>query len=344
MALTFSEVTTMRVGGPIGELRQARSTAELLDQVRDADAAGIPLLLLGGGSNLVVGDAGWPGRTIRICSGDFSIDGDLVVADAGVDWDLLVRASLADGLAGLESLSGIPGLVGATPVQNVGAFGTETAQVLESVSVYDRQTGSVEQWPVERCGFGSHRSSVFKYTDRYVVLRVVYRLRRSSQSGPIRYSEIADRLGVEVGGTASAADVRQAVLAARQARGSLLDEADHDTWTVGSFFLNPVVGEVPAEAAAAPAFQDPKGIKLAAGWLIQRAGFPPGYGAEFGAGRVRLSSKHALAISNRGGASTSEVVRFASHIRDGVRLRFGVELRPECRLVNCSLDEQVSQV
>jgi UDP-N-acetylmuramate dehydrogenase len=334
----------MRVGGPVGELRTAASTAELVELVREADAAGIPLLLLGGGSNLVVSDAGWAGRTVRICSSEYRIDGELVSAEAGVDWDLLVRESLAAGLAGFESMSGIPGLAGATPVQNVGAFGAETSDVLESVEVYDRQTGTVERWPAERCGFGSHRSSVFKYTDRYLVLRVHYRLRRSSRSAPIRYAEIADRLGVEVGGTAPVNDVRQAVLAARRSRGSLLDESDHDTWTVGSFFLNPIVAEVPPEAAKAPAFPDPRGIKLAAGWLIQHAGFPPSYGADFGAGRVTLSGKHALAISNRGGASTAEVIRFASHIRDGVRARFGIELRPECRLVNCSLDEQVSPV
>jgi UDP-N-acetylmuramate dehydrogenase len=227
-------------------------------------------------------------------------------------------------------------------VQNVGAFGTETSDVLESVSVYDRQTGAVGEWPAERCGFGSHRSSVFKHTDRYVILRVTFDLQRSKESRPVRYAELADRLGVALGDTAAATDVRDVVLQSRRSRGSLLDPDDHDTWTVGSFFLNPVLTSVPEPARDAPAFPDPQGTKIPAAWLIQQAGFPKGYGADFGSGRVTLSTKHALAISNRGGASTAEVTAFAAHIRDGVGERFGIQLRPECHLINCSLDDPVA--
>ncbi len=327
----------MRVGGPTGEFVEATETDELVELVRAADSQGQPLLVMGGGSNLVVSDQGWAGRTIRIATDGIDIVGDTVRVAAGVDWDRLVRITLEQGLAGLETVSGIPGLTGATPVQNVGAFGTETSDVLEGVTVYDRETKSVEDWPAARCGFGSHRSSVFKYSDRWVILQVRYRLVESGQSRPIRYAELAGKLGVEIGATAATGDVRQAVLASRRSRGSLLDPADHDTWTVGSFFLNPVVETVPAAAVDAPQFADPKGTKIPAAWLIQRAGFPPGYGRDFGTGRVTLSTKHALAISNRGGASTAEVMALAGHVRDGVQATFGVELRPECRLVNCEL-------
>lgn len=327
----------MRVGGPVGDLVTATDASELTEFVREADSVGTPVLVIGGGSNLIVADSGWPGRTVRIGTDGIDIAGELVTVEAGVDWDRVVRTTLEQGLSGLESMSGIPGLTGATPVQNVGAFGTETSDVLDSVTVYDRQTKTTEQWPAARCGFGSHRSSVFKYTDRWVILRVRFRLVSSGQSRPIRYAELATRLGVEIGATAATADVRQAVLDSRRSRGSLLDPADHDTWTVGSFFLNPVVTAVPAAAEDAPQFADPQGTKIPAAWLIQRAGFPPGYGADFGSGRVRLSSKHALAVSNRGGATTAEVMAFAGHIRTGVLDRFGVELRPECHLVNCQL-------
>lgn len=339
MAPNFSELTTLRVGGSTGEFVEAVDADQLVELVRDADSQGLPLLVLGGGSNLVVSDQGWSGRTVRVATDGIDIDGELVTVEAGVDWDRLVRTTLEQGLAGLETMSGIPGLTGATPVQNVGAFGTETSDVLDRVTVYDRETKSIEDWPADRCGFGSHRNSVFKYSDRWVILRVRYRLAKSGQSRPIRYAELASKVGVEIGGTAAIDDVRAAVLASRKSRGSLLDPNDHDTWTVGSFFLNPVVDTVPAAAADAPQFADPQGTKIPAAWLIQRAGFPPGYGADFGSGRVTLSTKHALAVSNRGGASTAEVMALAGHVRAGVRERFGVELRPECRLVNCELAE-----
>jgi UDP-N-acetylmuramate dehydrogenase len=266
-----------------------------------------------------------------------------VTAEAGVDWDQLVLATLEQGLSGFEQLSGIPGSVGGTPVQNVGAFGALTSDVLSSVTVYDRHTKATERWPAVRCGFGSHRQSVFKHTDRYVVLRVDYELRKTGQSRPLGFESLTDRLQIEPGGTASIDDVRRAVLGLRRERGSIYDPDDLDTWGTGSFFVNPVLAEVPPAAAAArvPQFPDPAGIKLPAGWLVHRAGFPPGYGAEFGRGSVRLSTKHALAVSNRGDATTEEVMAFARHIRAGVEAAFGIRLRSECHLVNCSLDDTV---
>ena len=340
MTVSLRELTTMRLGGPTRDFAQPTDSCELVELVRRADQAGTPVLLLGGGSNLVVGDAGWDGLTVKIATTGVQIDGTSVRADAGVDWDSLVVATLEQGLAGFEPLSGVPGTVGGTPVQNVGAFGTVTSQLLTSVTVYDRHTGQVDEWPGDRCGFVSHRQSVFKHTDRYLVLRVSYRLRRSTQSNPIHYADIVQRLGIEPGGTADTGDLRRAVLAARTARGSVLDPADHDTWSVGSFFINPVLDRVPPAAAASPSYPDPLGTKLPAGWLIQQAGFAPGYGSEWGRGSVRLSSKHALAVTNRGDATTAEVMGFAAHIRAGVQARFGIRLRPECHLVNCSLDDQ----
>lgn len=336
MTTTFADLTTMRVGGPIGRLYVPETTPDLLDLLRRTTAAGDPLLVMGGGSNLVVGDVGWDGTVVRLATSEFRVDGELVTAAAGVEWDHLVAATVDAGLAGLEALSGIPGLVGGTPVQNVGAFGTVTSDVLDSLSVYDRQTGALERWTPERCGFGSHRQSVFKHSDRWVVVEVTYRLRRSDQSRPIEYVELAKRLGIDVGGTAAPADVREAVLALRRSRAMVLDPDDHDTWSVGSFFINPVLAEVPEQARECPRYPDVKGTKLPAAWLIERAGFPRGYGHDWGNGTVALSSRHALAVTNRGGATTSEVMKFAAHIRAGVEARFGIRLGPECDLVNCS--------
>jgi UDP-N-acetylmuramate dehydrogenase len=336
VAITFAELTTMRVGGPVGRLEVAESTAQVIDSVREADAARDPVLVVGGGSNLIVGDIGWEGAVVKVASSGFDIDGELVTAAAGVDWDHLVRGTLSEGLAGLEALSGIPGLVGGTPVQNVGAFGTLTSELLDSLSVYDRETGLLERWTPDRCGFGSHRQSVFKHSNRWVITDVTFRLRRGGQSKPIEYAELARTLGIDVGGTAAVAEVRDAVLTLRRKRGMVLDPDDHDTWSVGSFFINPVLAEVPPSAAACPQFFDIKGTKLSAGWLIHQAGFPPGYGSDWGNGTVALSSRHALAITNRGGATTADVMKFAAHIREGVEAHFGIRLGPECDLVNCS--------
>ncbi|GAA4674789.1 UDP-N-acetylmuramate dehydrogenase [Phytohabitans rumicis] len=336
MTVTFADLTTMRVGGPIGRLMVAETSAQAVEAAREADAAGDPLLVMGGGSNLVVGDTGWEGTVIRMASGEFDVAGDRVVAAAGVDWDRLVRASIEAGLAGLEALSGIPGSVGGTPVQNVGAFGTLTSDLLESISVYDRETRTVDRWTPDRCGFGSHRQSVFKHSDRWLVLEVTFRLRRGSQSKPIEYAELAHKLGIEVAGTAPVTDVREAVMALRRNKRMVLDPDDHDTWSVGSFFINPVLAEVPVRASECPQYFDIKGTKLSAGWLIHRAGFPPGYGTQWGNGAVALSSRHALAVTNRGGATTADIMKFAAHIREGVEACFDIRLGPECDLVNCS--------
>jgi len=333
---TFADLTTMRIGGPVGRLFVPESTPHVLELLREHGGDEEPLLVMGGGSNLVVGDIGWHGTVVKIASRELAVDGELVTAAAGIEWDHLVRTTLAEGLAGLEALSGIPGLAGGTPVQNVGAYGTLTSDVLDSLTVYDRQTGRAERWTPERCGFGPHRQSVFKRNSRWVVLDVTYRLSRSTQSRPIGYAQLAERLGVPLGGTAAPADVRESVLAIRREKKMVLDPEDHDTWSVGSFFVNPVLDEVPPRAADCPSHPDAHGYKLSAAWLIQHAGFPPGYGLDWGDGTVSLSSRHTLALTNRGGATAAGVMKFAAHIRDGVEARFGVRLTPECDLVNCS--------
>ncbi|MFI7077517.1 UDP-N-acetylmuramate dehydrogenase [Micromonospora sp. NPDC049903] len=336
MTITFADLTTMRVGGPAGRLRVPETTSQLVEILRESRGSDDPLLVMGGGSNLVVGDIGWHGTVVKVASSEFDIQGDRVIAAAGVVWDDVVSASLDEGLAGLEALSGIPGSAGGTPVQNVGAFGTVTADVLDSLTVYDRQTDSMERWSPDRCGFGSHRQSVFKRSDRWVVVDVTFRLRRAGQSRPIEYVDLAKKLDIGVGGTAPPVDVRDAVLALRRSRGMVLDPDDHDTWSVGSFFVNPVLNHVPDRAADCPRYFDVKGTKLPAAWLIEHAGFPRGYGRQWGSGTVALSSRHALALTNRGGATAADVMKFAAHVRDGVEAHFGIRLGPECDLVNCS--------
>lgn len=334
---TFADLTTIRTGGPIRTLQTPETTADVIELVRKADAAHDPILIMGGGSNLVVGDIGWDGTVIKVASLKLDIDGERVTAAAGLEWDYVVRTTISEGLAGLEALSGIPGSVGGTPVQNVGAYGALISELLTSVTIFDRSTGETEIWGPERCGFGSHRQSIFKHSNRWVILDVTLKLERSRQSKPISYSRLAHALGAPQGGTAAVTDVRDVVLALRRASGMVLDPADHDTWSVGSFFINPVLANVPARARNCPhQYPDIKGTKLSAAWLIDNAGFPPGYGRDWGNGTVALSSRHALAVTNRGGATTSDIMEFAAHIRDGVEARYDVRLGPECDLVNCT--------
>ena len=340
MATLLADLTTLRLGGPAPDLVEARTAAELVDAVRAADAAGSPALLVGGGSNLVVADDGWPGpvvaiRTDGIDVADAGDDRVRVTVQAGVEWDALVARSVAEGWSGLAAMSGIPGRTGATPVQNVGAYGSEVADTISALTVFDRDTGSTERWSPERCEFG-FRTSAFKHTDRYVVLDVTFTLPRSPQGAPVRYLELARRLGVTPGDTAPSGDVRDVVLELRRSKGMLLDPADHDTWSVGSFFVNPFVDAADVPDGCPHGVVD-GGTKLSAAWLIESAGFGKGYGLDRGSGRVAVSTKHALALTNRGGGSTAELLELAREIRDGVQHRYGVRLRPEAHLVGIDL-------
>lgn len=333
----------MRLGGEAAEYVVAATTAELVDVVAMADADGTPLVVLGEGSNLVVGDQGFDGVAVHVKSTGFEIRRDNVTVDAGVHWDDVVELSLAAGLGGLEPLSGVPGSTGGTPVQNVGAYGALVSQFLRHVTAYDREAREVITIPGDACGFGSHRQSIFKHCDRYVILSVEFALESTPMSRPLAYAGLAQRLGRDIGDVAPTAEVRRTVLDMRRERAMLLDAQDHDTWSVGSFFINPVLQTVPEKARDCPTYPDVAGVKLPAAWLIDHAGFPPGYGAQWGRGRVRLSTKHALAVTNRGGATTSEVMAFAAHVRDGVEREFDVRLGPECDLVNCSFDDPVPE-
>ena len=333
--------TTLRLGGPADRLVEARSFQEIIQAVRAADDAGEPLLVLGGGSNVVVADDGVRGTVLLVRSGGLQIekpdDGTvLVTVEAGEDWDELVARTVEGGLGGLECLSGIPGSTGATPVQNVGAYGVEVADVLVDVDLYDRRAGQVRPHvPAAELGLG-YRASVLKHRDDAVVLRVRFRLREDGASAPVRYPELARALDVPVGATVPAAAAREAVLGLRRGKGMVLDAADHDTWSVGSFFTNPVL-----PVADAPDLPGPRwpvgtdGVKLSAAWLIDNAGFGRGHAGP--GGRVGLSGKHVLALSNRGGGTTHDLLVLAREVRDGVRDRFGVTLSPEPVLVGCAL-------
>lgn len=334
----LADLTTLRLGGPAQRVVAATSTDELIDLVRTADAAGEPVLLVGGGSNLVVSDDGWDGLVVLIRTTEVqvaqSLDGSVgVTVDAGANWDDLVAHSVEDGLSGLAAMSGIPGSVGATPVQNVGAYGSEVADVLTGLTVLDRRTGEVEQWNPERCRFG-FRTSAFKHTDRYVVLSVGLRLPRSADAPPVRYLEVARRLGIEPGGVAPSTEVRDVVLELRRSKGMVLDPHDHDTWSVGSFFVNPFVApDVVPDGC--PHWVVDNQVKLSAAWLIESAGYGKGYGLDRGS--VAVSTKHSLALTNRGGATTAELLDLAREIRDGVEARFGIRLRPEAHLIGVEL-------
>lgn len=335
MPSTLAELTTLRLGGPIGRLVEADTTDALVEAVRAADARHEPVLVVGGGSNLVAGDPGWPGVVVRVATRGIAPvpDGDdvLVTVAAGEPWDDLVARSVAEGWSGLAAMSGIPGLTGATPVQNVGAYGAEVADLVEHLDVYDRQTGEVATWPAARVGFG-FRTSAFKHTDRYVVLAVTFRLHRSDLSGPVRYAELARRLGVDPAAPAPSDRVREAVLALRRGKGMVLDASDHDTWSVGSFFVNPLVTTVGPELADAPRWATGPATKLSAAWLIEQAGFPKGYGLDRPGATVSVSTKHTLALTHRGGGTTAQLLGLAAEIRAGVEARFGVRLGPEAHL------------
>jgi UDP-N-acetylmuramate dehydrogenase len=292
----------------------------------------------------VIADEGWPGTVVRISSRGRRVerrpDGSvLLTVEAGEEWDDVVAATVADGLGGLECLSGIPGRTGAVPVQNVGAYGQEVAETLSAVHCWDLQQAAPRRFAWDDCEFG-YRTSVFKRNpDRYVVGAVEFQFRRGSLGAAVRYEQLAAALEVPTGTRVPAEDVRAAVLALRRSKGMVLDPADHDTWSVGSFFTNPVLepGRLPAGAPSWP--QPAGGVKTSAAWLIEHSGFGKGYGD----GPVTLSAKHTLALTNRGDARTEDLLALASEVQRGVHDRYGVWLVNEPVLVGCSLagpDEQ----
>ncbi|VEG27772.1 UDP-N-acetylmuramate dehydrogenase [Actinomyces howellii] len=366
---TLAELTTLRVGGPVGEYVEARTEAELIDAVRQADDSGTPLLVVGGGSNIVASDTGFPGRVLRdarqevLLVADNSCGGVEFTATAGTTWDDLVREAVASHWGGFAPLSGIPGTVGAAPVQNIGAYGAEVCQLLASVRAWDRAAGRTVHLALSELGLGYRDSDLKRSlsdaeigagrtwgpTGRWVVLSVTFLVRPASLSAPIAYSQLARELDVELGTRVDARAVREAVLDLRRSKGMVLDTTDHDTWSAGSFFTNPVLpaslaAALPADAprypvaaraganrpagAVRPEREQDAPVKTSAAWLIDHAGFPKGFTLS-ATSRVSLSTKHVLALTNRGGARAQEVAALRDAVVAGVRDRFGIALVPE---------------
>ena len=346
----LASLTTMHVGGPAQRLVIAETIDEIVDVVREVDDAQEPLLVVSGGSNLLISDDGFPGTVVKIANTGLEVEHDsacggvTVRVGAGMVWDELVQHAVANDWSGIEALSGIPGLVGATPVQNVGAYGQEVSQTIASVRTYDRQTQQIKTFANAECDF-TYRHSVFKNSTyreggRYVVLDVSFQFKQASLSAPVAYKALADGLGVELGTRVPLTQAREAVLEQRNKRGMVLAEDDHDTWSCGSFFTNPIVSPAkmavireraaarfgaddptPPEFPAGDAY--PGMVKTSAAWLIDKAGFGKGYNMP---GPAALSTKHTLALTNRGDAKAADIRALAEEIADGVHAAFDVRL------------------
>ncbi|AKK04064.1 UDP-N-acetylmuramate dehydrogenase [Corynebacterium epidermidicanis] len=334
----LSQRTTLHVGGqPIATVT-CTSIEAIVAVVTTCDANHIPVLIVGGGSNLVIADGTVDCVAVLVACDEITVNlaTGLVQAEAGAVWDEVVELAVASGLGGIECLSGIPGSAGAVPVQNVGAYGAEVSDVLTRVRLLHRDTGIDEWVPASELEL-AYRYSNLKFTSRAVVLAIEMQLNPDGLSAPLRYGELARSLGATAGGQRQpATQVREAVLALRRAKGMVYDVTDHDTWSAGSFFTNPVVDAERAEQIAArfPDQQVPRypvagteEVKMSAAWLIQHAGFDKGF--TLPPGRAGLSTKHTLALTNRGEATTADIVDLARHVRAGVAAEFGVLLEPE---------------
>lgn len=340
MTEALANHTTFRLGGPARRFVEATTEKQLIDTVADCDSRGEPVLVLGGGSNVLIADEGFDGTVVKVATRGVRAEaadcsGVQLEVAAGETWDDLVARAVAAQWSGMETLSGIPGSVGAVPIQNVGAYGAEVATLIQRVRTWDRAEGAIRTFAAAECGFGYRDSRFKREKGRHLVLRVDFQLPLGELGQPVRYPELARALGVEVGQRAPAARVRETVLAIRRRKGMVLDANDHDTWSAGSFFTNPIL--TPEQAASLPAeaprFPAGEGVKTSAAWLIQHAGFPAGHGS----GPARLSTRHVLALTNRGHATTADVLALAREIRDGVRERFGITLVPEVNLVGVSI-------
>lgn len=347
----LASLTTLGVGGEAERLIVAADEDALVTAVRNADAAGRPVLVLGGGSNVVVADDPLAGDVVVVrtagttdredAGGPGGAERVLRTVAAGEPWDAVVDAAVRDGLAGLECLSGIPGATGATPIQNVGAYGQEVADTVVGVRALDRRSGEIVDLDAAALRF-AYRDSALKGRADHVVLDVTFALQRSALGGPVRYGELARRVGAQGGDRVPAAELRDAVLALRRGKGMVLDPDDPDTRSAGSFFTNPILddddfgvlvdrvaGRLGDEAAAPPVYPaGPGRTKTSAAWLIERAGFAPGH-ARAGAA---ISSKHTLALTSRGGGA-ADLLALAREVADGVQAAFGVALHPEPVLV-----------
>ncbi len=338
----LSDYTSFRVGGPAQEIVNARNESEIIAAVRAADETGKPVLILGSGTNVLVSDEGFKGVVIHVASSQVEAEvdacsGATLTIGAGEVWDTFVATAIARGFAGLETLSGIPGTVGAAPIQNIGAYGHEVSEFITRVRTYDRKEKMVRTFTNSECNF-TYRNSRFKAErDRYVILDVGFQLRVGEMTAPIRYSELANALSVEVGGKAPVVATREATLKLRESKGMLLDPKDHDSWSAGSFFTNPIVSAEIAEILPidAPRWVQPDGrIKTSAAWLMEHAGVHKG-DAHLGA---RISSKHVLALTNSGNATAADIAALAKEAQEKVQKVFGIFLEPEVNLVGVTLN------
>jgi UDP-N-acetylmuramate dehydrogenase len=341
MSELLAKYTSLHIGGPAKKLVHVATEEELVNAVKAADAAGEEVLIIGGGSNVLVGDEGFNGTVIRVETkgNSYHVDacsGGMITVAAGEDWDGFVEWILSKGFAGLETMSGIPGTVGGAPIQNIGAYGHEVSEVIARVRTWDRKAGAYKTFSNSECEF-SYRSSVFKKNPgRYVIIDVTFQLRNGEMSLPIKYKELASYLGVDLEARALVSDVRKAVLALRAAKGMLLDEKDHDTWSAGSFFVNPIVSKEIAATLPADAPRWPQAdgrIKTSAAWLMENAGMKKGK-AHNGAA---ISSKHVLALVNTGSATAADIIDIARSARSAVHEKFGITLEPEVQFVGLSL-------
>jgi len=335
----LSKYTSLRVGGPATKIVQVSTEAQIIAAIEEAGDT--PILIMGGGTNVLIADKGFDGTVIRISNNSVQAEvdacsGATLTIGAGEDWDLFVQTTINSGFAGLETLSGIPGTVGAAPMQNIGAYGHEVSEFITRVRTYDRQEKALKTFTNSECEF-SYRNSYFKaHPGRYVVLEVQFQIRIGEESDPITYLELARKLGVQLGDKAPVVATREAVLELRASKGMLLSADDHDSWSAGSFFTNPIVSQQEADALpdAAPKWPLIDGrVKISAAWLIENAGMHKGDEV----GGARISTKHVLALTNAGGATASDIAELAKRARDQVKEKFGITLEAEVNLVGVEI-------
>jgi UDP-N-acetylmuramate dehydrogenase len=335
----LSKYTSLRVGGPATKIVQVSTEAQIIAAIEEAGDT--PILIMGGGTNVLIADKGFDGTVIRISNNSVQSEvdacsGATLTIGAGEDWDVFVQTTINSGFAGLETLSGIPGTVGAAPIQNIGAYGHEVSEFITRVRTYDRELKEIYTFTNSQCEF-TYRNSYFKaHPGRYVVLEVQFQLRIGEFSDPITYLELSKKLGIEPGDKASVVATRAAVLELRASKGMLLSPDDHDSWSAGSFFTNPIISQQAADALpdAAPKWPLNDGrVKISAAWLIENAGMHKGDEV----GGARISTKHVLALTNSGDATAADIAELAKRARDHVKEVFGIMLEAEVNLIGIEI-------
>ena len=335
----LSKYTSLRVGGPATKIVQVSTEAQIIAAIEEAGDT--PILIMGGGTNVLIADKGFEGTVIRISNNSVQAEvdacsGATLTIGAGEDWDVFVQTTINSGFAGLETLSGIPGTVGAAPIQNIGAYGHEVSEFITRVRTYDRELKEIYTFTNSQCEF-TYRNSYFKaHPGRYVVLDVQFQLRIGEFSAPITYLELSKKLGIEPGDKAPVVATRTAVLELRASKGMLLSPDDHDSWSAGSFFTNPIISQQAADGLpdAAPKWPLNDGrVKISAAWLIENAGMHKGDEV----GGARISTKHVLALTNSGDATAADIAELAKRARNQVKEIFGITLEAEVNLIGIEI-------